>query len=404
MTTATSQVYVYKGKSKDGRPVKGEITGASPALIKAQLRKQGVTARSVRKKPKDLFGGSKPVNSADIAGFSRQMATMMKAGVPLVQSFEIVQEGADKESMKKLIGELHDDVAAGNSFGSTLRKHPKHFDNLFCSLIEAGENSGSLDTLLDRVATYKEKTEALKRKIKKAMTYPIAVIVVAIIVTAILLVKVVPVFADVFGSFGADLPAFTLFVVQLSEFTQKWWLLALAVLIGIGFAFKTARQRSAKFSDAVDKIVLKIPAVGSIINDAVIARYARTLATTFAAGVPLVEALGSVAGASGNAVYRDAILKVQADVTTGLTMHSALKSTELFPVMLLQLTSIGEEAGALDEMMEKAADHYEEAVDNAVDNLTALLEPLIMSVLGVLIGGLVIAMYLPIFQLGQVVG
>ena len=406
MATAspTVQIYVYKGTNKEGRTTKGEIQGSSPALVKAQLRKKGIIAKSVRKKPKDLFGGSKPVNASDIAGFSRQMATMMKAGVPLVQSFEIVQEGAEKESMKKLIGELHDDVAAGNSFGSALRKHPKHFDNLFCSLIEAGENSGSLDTLLDRVATYKEKTEALKRKIKKAMTYPIAVIAIAIIVTAILLVKVVPVFADVFGSFGADLPAFTLFVVGLSDFAQEWWLLALAVLIGVGFAFKTARQRSAKFSDAVDKAVLKIPAVGSIINDAVIARYARTLATTFAAGVPLVEALGSVAGASGNAVYRDAILKVQADVTTGLTMHSALKSTELFPVMLLQLTSIGEEAGALDEMMEKAADHYEEAVDNAVDNLTALLEPFIMSVLGVLIGGLVIAMYLPIFQLGNVVG
>lgn len=406
MATAspTVQIYVYKGTNKEGRTTKGEIQGSSPALVKAQLRKKGIIAKSVRKKPKDLFGGSKPVNASDIAGFSRQMATMMKAGVPLVQSFEIVQEGAEKESMKKLIGELHDDVAAGNSFGSALRKHPKHFDNLFCSLIEAGENSGSLDTLLDRVATYKEKTEALKRKIKKAMTYPIAVIAIAIIVTAILLVKVVPVFADVFGSFGADLPAFTLFVVGLSDFAQEWWLLALAVLIGVGFAFKTARQRSAKFSDAVDKAILKIPAVGNIINDAVIARYARTLATTFAAGVPLVEALGSVAGASGNAVYRDAILKVQADVTTGLTMHSALKSTELFPVMLLQLTSIGEEAGALDEMMEKAADHYEEAVDNAVDNLTALLEPFIMSVLGVLIGGLVIAMYLPIFQLGNVVG
>lgn len=403
-TPAAAQLYVYKGKAKDGRVITGEIRGSSPALVKAQLRQQGVLAKSVRKKPKDLFGSSKPVNAADIATFSRQMATMMKAGVPLVQSFEIVADGADKESLKKLIGELHQDVAAGGSFGSALRKHPQHFDNLFCSLIEAGENSGSLDTLLDRVATYKEKTEALKRKIKKAMTYPIAVIIVAIIVTAILLVKVVPVFADVFGSFGAELPAFTLFVVHLSEAAQKWWLLALVLLIGAGFAFKTARLRSVKFSDAIDKAILKAPAIGGIINNAVIARYARTLATTFAAGVPLVEALGSVAGASGNAVYRDAILQVRDDVTTGLTMHTALKSTGLFPVMLLQLTSIGEEAGALDEMMEKAADHYEEAVDNAVDNLTALLEPFIMSVLGVLIGGLVIAMYLPIFQLGNVVG
>lgn len=400
----TTQIYVYKGKNKEGRVVKGEMTGVSPALIKAQLRKQGVAANSVRKKPKDLFGGSKPINPGDIATFSRQMATMMKAGVPLVQSFEIVKDGSDKDSMKKLIDELHEDVAAGGSFGSALRKHPKHFDNLFCSLIEAGENSGSLDVLLDRVATYKEKTEQLKRKIKKAMTYPIAVIVVAIIVTAILLIKVVPVFAEVFTGFGADLPAFTLLVVQMSDFAKKWWLLVLAVLIGVGYAFKEARQRSTKFSDAIDKAMLKAPAIGPILHNAVIARYSRTLATTFSAGVPLVEALGSVAGAAGNAVYREAILKVQADVTTGLTMYTALKSQDIFPVMLLQLTSIGEEAGALDEMMEKAADHYEEVVDNAVDNLTALLEPFIMSVLGVLVGGLVIAMYLPIFQMGAVVG
>jgi len=274
---------------------------------------------------------------------------------------------------------------------------------LFCALIEAGENSGSLDTLLDRVATYKEKSEKLKRKIKKAMTYPIAVICVAVIVTAILLVKVVPVFAEVFGNFGAELPAFTLFVVDLSDFAQKWWLIVLGIIIAIIYAFKQARLRSPKFADRVDKMVLKMPAVGPIIHNAVIARYSRTLATTFAAGVPLVEALGSVAGAAGNAVYREAILQVQADVTTGITMHTALKNTDMFPVMLLQLTSIGEEAGSLDEMMEKAAEHYEEAVDNSVDNLTALLEPMIMSVLGVLVGGLVIAMYLPIFQLGNVI-
>lgn len=400
MATATSQVYVYKGKSKDGRPVKGEMTGVSPALIKAQLRKQGVAAQSVRKKPKDLFGG-KPIKPKDIAVFTRQMATMMKAGVPLVQSFEIVMEGAEHEKLKELIGQIHEEVAAGNSFGSALRKHPKYFDNLYCSLIEAGENSGALDTLLDRVATYKEKTEALKAKIKKAMTYPIAVIVVMIIVSAILLIKVIPVFAETFQDFGSELPAFTQFVMDISEFVQQWWLLALAVLIGVGYAFKTARVRSPKFSDAVDKAVLKIPAIGPILHNAVIARYARTLATTFSAGVPLVEALGSVAGASGNAVYRDAILQVRDDVTTGLTMHVAMKSSGMFPTLILQLTSIGEEAGALDEMMEKAADHYEDAVDHAVDNLTALLEPIIMSVLGVVVGGMLIAMYLPIFQLGN---
>ncbi|PCJ35913.1 MAG: type II secretion system protein F [Cellvibrionales bacterium] len=403
-SAATAQVYIYKGTGKNGNKIKGEMTGTNPALIKAQLRKQGIITKSVRKKPKDLFGGSKPVNAADIAIFSRQMATMMKAGVPLVQAFEIVEEGADKDSLKKLIAQLREDVAAGNSFASALRKHPKHFDSLFCALIEAGENSGSLDTLLDRVATYKEKSEQLKRKIKKAMTYPIAVICVAIIVTAILLIKVVPVFADVFSSFGAGLPAFTLFVVALSDFAQTWWFVVLVGLIAIGYAFQQAKLRSKKFADGLDKVLLKLPAVGPIIHNAVIARYSRTLATTFAAGVPLVEALGSVAGAAGNAVYRDAILQVQADVTTGITVHAALKNTNMFPTMLLQLTSIGEEAGSLDDMMEKAAEHYEEAVDNSVDNLTALLEPMIMSVLGVLIGGLVIAMYLPIFQLGNVVG
>ena len=399
-TAAAEKTYIYKGKNKDGA-VQGEIKGSSPALIKAQLRQQGIIAKSVRPKPKSLFG-SKAIKPADIALFSRQMATMMKAGVPLVQSFEIVEEGAENENLKKLIMTLHDEVAAGNSFASALRKHPKHFDDLYCSLIEAGENSGALDALLDRVATYKEKTEKLKAKIKKAMTYPIAVIIVALIVTAILLVKVVPVFAETFMDFGAELPAFTQFVLNISNFAQDWWLLIFISIVGIAYGFKNARMRSQKFSDAVDKVLLKLPAVGPIINNAVIARYARTLATTFAAGVPLVEALESVAGAAGNAVYRDAILNVRDNVTTGLTMQVSLKATGVFPTMLLQLTAIGEESGSLDEMMGKAADHYEEAVDNAVDNMTALLEPLIMSVLGVLVGGLLIAMYLPIFQLGSV--
>jgi type IV pilus assembly protein PilC len=399
-TAAAEKIYIYKGKNKDGA-VQGEIKGSNPALIKAQLRQQGIIAKSVRPKPKSLFG-SKAIKPADIALFSRQMATMMKAGVPLVQSFEIVEEGAENDNLKKLIMTLHDEVAAGNSFASALRKHPKHFDDLYCSLIEAGENSGALDTLLDRVATYKEKTEKLKAKIKKAMTYPIAVIIVALIVTAILLVKVVPVFAETFMDFGAELPAFTQLVLNISNFAQNWWLLIFISIIGIAYGFKNARMRSKKFSDAVDKALLKLPAVGPIINNAVIARYARTLATTFAAGVPLVEALESVAGAAGNAVYRDAILNVRDNVSTGLTMQASLKGTGVFPTMLLQLTAIGEESGSLDEMMAKAADHYEEAVDNAVDNMTALLEPLIMSVLGVLVGGLLIAMYLPIFQLGSV--
>ena len=403
MATAQAQVYLFKGKNRNGNPIKGEMTGASPALIKAKLRQEGITAKSVRKKPKELRLRKPPITAADIALFTRQMATMMRAGVPLVQSFEIVEDGSDNTSLKELISDLHEQVSAGSSFGGALRKHPRQFDDLYCSLVEAGENSGSLDTLLDRVATYKEKTERLKAKIKKALTYPAAVMVVAVIVTAILLIKVVPVFAEVFTSFGSGLPAFTLFVLDISDFAQKWWIIALIVSVALGAGFIEARQRSPKFSDAVDALLLKIPAIGPILHNGAVARFSRTLSTTFAAGVPLVEALESVAGAAGNAIYRDAILRVRDDVTTGLTMHRALKSTDIFPVMLLQLTSIGEESGTLDEMMGKAADHYEAAVEDAVDNLTALLEPLIMAVLGVLVGGLLIAMYLPIFQLGNVV-
>jgi len=331
------------------------------------------------------------------------MATMMKAGVPLVQSFEIVSEGAEKESLKELINNVRDDVSSGLSFGASLRKHPKYFDDLFCSLVEAGEQSGALETMLDRIATYKEKTETLKAKIKKALTYPIAVVVVAIVVTGILLVKVVPTFAETFSGFGADLPAFTLFVLGISEAAQDGWFIWLAAIIATFFCFKEARRRSEKFSDSVDKFSLKIPITGNIMYQAIVARFARTLSTTFAAGVPLVDALNSVAGAAGNSVYRDATLKVRDDVTTGIQLNQAMKSTGKFPVLLLQMASIGEESGALDEMLEKAALHYEEAVDNAVDNLTTLLEPMIMAVLGVLVGGLLIAMYLPIFKLGSVV-
>lgn len=403
MANATAQTFVYKGKNKAGKPAQGEIQGTSAAIVKAQLRRQGITTSSVKKKAKPLFGGSKPVNSADICVFTRQMATMMKAGVPLVQSFDIVAEGADKETLRDLIHAIRDDVAAGLSFGGSLRKHPKFFDSLFCSLVEAGEQAGALETMLDRIATYKEKTESLKAKIKKALTYPIAVVAVAIIVTGILLVKVVPTFAQTFGNFGADLPAFTLFVLGISETAQEWWLVWIICIILAIFAFKHAYQKSPGFVAAIDKMSLKMPIVGDILYNAVAARFARTLSTTFAAGVPLVDALNSVAGASGNVVYEKAIHQVRDDVTTGIQLHQALKATDKFPVMLLQMAAIGEESGALDEMLEKAAVHYEEAVDNAVDNLTTLLEPLIMAVLGVLVGGLLIAMYLPIFQLGSVI-
>lgn len=406
MATASAPLhtFVYKGKDKKGKPIQGEIKGSNPALIKAQLRKQGIIPTTVKKKPRQLFGAtSKPIKPADIAVFTRQMATMMKAGVPLVQSFDIVAEGAEKDSLRNMIHTIRDDVSSGVSFGASLRKHPKYFDDLFCSLVEAGEQAGALETMLDRIATYKEKTETLKAKIKKAMTYPAAVICVAIIVTGILLVKVVPVFAGTFANFGADLPAFTLFVMGISEAAQKWWFVWLVSAIAAFFAFKEAKRRSTKFEAYLDKLSLKIPIVGNILYQAIVARFARTLSTTFAAGVPLVDALTSVAGASGNTVYREAILKVRDDVTTGLQLNHALRSTGKFPVMLLQMASIGEESGALDEMLEKAAIHYEEAVDNAVDNLTTLLEPLIMAVLGVLVGGLLIAMYLPIFKLGAVI-
>jgi type IV pilus assembly protein PilC len=401
MATATHQLYVYKGRSRDGKVVEGEMAAATAALAKAQLRKQGILPRTVRKKPKPLFGAKK-VKPAHIATFTRQLATMTRAGVPLVQAFEIVAEGEENSTMKELIEKIHGDVSSGTSFAAALRAHPKYFDDLYCSLIDAGEQSGTLETMLARVANYKEKTEALKRKIKKAMTYPSAVIAVAIVVTGVLLIKVVPVFAETYESFGGALPAFTQLILSISEFAQKWWLVIIGAGVAVGFAFTQARRRSPKFSALVDKIALKLPIVGNIFHDAVIARFSRTLSTTFAAGVPLIEALESVAGASGNAVYRKAIFQVRDDVATGITLNTSMRNTGVFPVMLLQLTAIGEESGSLDEMLGRAADHYEEAVDNAVDNLTTLLEPMIMAVLGVLVGGLLIGMYLPIFNLGNV--
>lgn len=396
-------VFVWQGTDKQGRKTRGEMTSSTPALVKAQLRKQGIAAKSVKRKPKPLFSSKKAIKPADIAIFTRQMATMLKAGVPLVQSFDIVAEGAGNPTMTALVNDIRNDVAAGGGFAAACAKHPKYFDSLFCSLVDSGEQSGTLELMLDRVATYKEKTEALKAKIKKALTYPIAVIVVAIVVTAILLIKVVPQFAETFQSFGSDLPAFTKLVVSMSEWMQaNWFILFGAIGLAVA-AFGQARRRSQAFSDWVDKISLKIPAIGDIVYNAVIARFSRTLATTFGAGVPLVDALNSVAGAAGNAVYNKAIIQIRDDVTTGQTLYSAIRFTNLFPTMLLQMVSIGEESGSLDEMLDKVATHYEEAVDNAVDSLTSLLEPFIMSVLGVLVGGLMIAMYLPIFMLGSAI-
>jgi type IV pilus assembly protein PilC len=404
MATPQQSIFIYKGTDRKGKNVQGEVSGSTQALVKAQLLKQGIRPKTVKKKPKPLFGGKGKIKPLDIAVFTRQMATMMKSGVPLVQSFDIVADGLENESMKELIQHIRTDVAAGSGFAVALRKHPRYFDDLFCNLVESGEQSGALDTLLDRIATYKEKTEALKAKIKKAMTYPMAVIVVAILVTAILLIKVVPQFAETFSGFGADLPAFTLFVLGISEFVQAYWLIILVGFIVGAYILKEMHHRSAGFRQFIDKSSLKIPIVGKIIYNSILARFARTLSTTFAAGVPLIDSLESVAGATGNIIYEKGVLGIRDDVATGVQLNQAMRSTGLFPNMMLQMTAIGEESGALDEMLGKVATYHEDIVDNMVDNLTALLEPMIMVVLGVLVGGLLVAMYLPIFQLGQVVG
>jgi len=400
---AENTVFVWSGIDRNGRKSTGEVLASSAAIARVQLRKQGVAAKTVKKKPKALFSlGAKPIKAADIAIFTRQLATMMKAGVPLVQAFDIVAEGTDHEKMRELITTIRTDVASGMGLAGSLAKHPLHFDDLFCSLVASGENSGTLEVMLDRVATYKEKTEALKAKIKKALTYPIAVIVVAIAVTGILLVKVVPQFAETFRGFGADLPGFTLFVLAISEWVQAWWFVLLLGLFAASYGFSQAKRRSKRVADWIDSVSLKIPIIGNVVHDAVIARFSRTLSTTFAAGVPLVEALDSTAGAAGNAIYSRAIKRIREDVTAGTALATAVRSTRLFPTMLLQMAAIGEESGSLDDMLGKVADHYEAAVDNAVDSLSSLMEPMIMSILGVLVGGLMIAMYMPIFMLGTV--
>lgn len=402
-TEAVQNTFLWQGTDKNGNKAKGEIQGASHALVRAQLRKQGIRANKVKRKPKQLLGKRKQkITPGDIAVFTRQLATMMKSGIPLVQSFEIVGESLENASMRALVFSIRDDVASGNNFADCIRKHPRYFDDLFCNLVDAGEQSGALETMLDRLATYKEKSEALKAKIKKAMNYPIAVVGVAIVVTAILLIKVVPQFAETFSSFGAELPAFTLLVLKLSDLAiAHWWKVLIGAVI-FGFLFREAKLRSQAVRETLDRISLKLPIVGPILNSSCYARFTRTLSTTFAAGVPLVDALDSVAGASGNIVYSTATKKIKDDVTTGQQLAFSIKNTTLFPIMIVQMVGIGEESGALDSMLDKCATFYEAEVDNAVDGLTALMEPMIMAVLGVLVGGLMIAMYLPIFQLGAV--
>jgi type IV pilus assembly protein PilC len=402
---ADTAVFLWEGVDRQGRKTRGEIASPNQAAARAELRRQGITAQKLKRKSAGLalFSGGK-VTPADIALFTRQMATMMRAGVPLVQAFDIVADGVEKPRVAELVRSVRNDVASGGNFADALRRHPVHFDELFCNLVEAGEQSGSLETMLDRIASYKEKSESLKAKVRKAMTYPAAVIMVAIVVSGILLIKVVPQFEQVFAGFGAELPVFTQFVITISEFVQTWWVTIIVLMAAAGASLVAAYRRSKPLRDGVDRLVLKLPIMGNIISKSSVARYARTLSTTFAAGVPLVDALNSVAGATGNSVFVAAVHRVRDDVSTGQQLHFSMRATGVFPNMVSQMVAIGEEAGALDSMLDKAASYYEEQVDNAVDNLTALVEPMIMSVLGVLIGGLIIAMYLPIFQLGAVVG
>ena len=403
-TARRMDVFQWEGTDTKGNRVKGETRGTSPALVKAELRRQGVNPLKVKKKATALFGKrKKKITAKDISIFSRQLATMMSSGVPLVQAFEIIGRGHENPSMQELVMAVKNDIEGGNSLADALRRHPLYFDSLYCNLVHAGEQAGILETLLNKIATYKEKVEAIKGKIKKAMFYPAAVIVAAFIVTAILMIFVVPQFQSLFQNFGGDLPALTQLVIEISDlFTAYWW----AIFGGIGagvYAIIQVKKRSIKFNEMLDRVSLKLPVLGDIVNKATIARYARTLSTMFAAGVPLVEALQTVAGACGNIVYSHAIIKMRDDVATGVSLQLAMRQSNLFPNMVVQMVAIGEEAGSLDAMLAKVADFYEEEVDNLVDGLSSLLEPIIMAVLGVLIGGLVIAMYLPIFKMGQVV-
>ena len=397
-------LFQWQGTNKQGRRLKGEQSGSNLSAVKADLRRQGITPIKVKKKPKDLFAARKPaIKPADIAVFSRMLATMMSSGVPLMQSMQIIGEGHENASMQDMVLSIKADVESGTSLTESLAKFPHHFDDLYVSLVNAGEQSGTLETLLHEIAVYKEKTEALKAKVKKAMVYPASILVVALVVTAILMIFVIPQFESLFTGFGADLPALTKFVITVSEvFQEKWWLIfgtIIAVVVGIG----QAKKRSRKVQHFLDRLLLKIPVIGIVIEKGAIARFARTFSTMFKAGVPMVEAMVSVAGATGNIVFSEATLIMRDDVSTGTQLNVAMKSSDLFPNMPVQMVAIGEESGALDAMLAKVADFYEAEVDDAVDNMTALMEPMIMVILGGLIGTLVIAMYLPIFKMGAVV-
>ncbi len=403
--TSQLQPFVWEGTDKRGVRMKGEQAAKNANILRAELRKQGITPGVVRPKPKPLFGSAgKPVSPKDIAFFSRQMATMMKSGVAIVSALEIIGSGHKNPRMKKMVGDIRTDIEGGSSLYEAISKHPVQFDELYRNLVRAGEGAGVLETVLDTVATYKENIEALKGKIKKAMFYPAMVFAVAIIVSAILLIFVVPQFEQVFAGFGAELPAFTKMIVAASRFMVSYWWLMLFVAVGAIFGFLFAYKRSPRMQHTMDRLILKVPVIGQIMHNSSIARFARTTAVTFKAGVPLVEALGIVAGATGNKIYEEAVLRMRDDVSVGYPVNMAMKQVNLFPHMVVQMTAIGEEAGALDSMLFKVAEYYEQEVNNAVDALSSLLEPMIMVFIGTIVGGMVIGMYLPIFKLGAVVG
>lgn len=393
-------IFAWEGKDKTGKTVKGELRAGSETIVNVTLRRQGILVTKVKKKN---FSGGKKVTDKDITLFTRQLATMMKAGVPLLQSFDIVAKGHSNPAVSKLVQDIRADVETGTSLNQAFRKFPLYFDNLFCNLVAAGEQAGILEDLLTRLATYKEKTQAIKGKIKSALFYPISILVVAFVVTSVIMIWVVPAFKEVFKSFGADLPAPTLFVMAVSDFFVKYWYLIFGTLGAGLYLFFQSWKRSPKVQSFMDKILLQAPIFGEVIRKATVARWTRTLSTMFAAGVPLVESLDSVGGASGNSIYMEATRKIQTEVSTGVSLTAAMQNSGVFPNMVTQMVAIGEESGALDQMLGKVADFYEAEVDEAVESLSSLMEPLIMAVLGVLIGGLVVAMYLPIFKLGSVV-
>ena len=403
-TAPEIHTFTWKGINRKGLKVSGELQGVSAVEIKTELRRQGVSVTRSQKKAKPLFSFGDKIQPMDIAVISRQIATMLSAGVPLVQSLELIAKSNEKPSLRKLMTSIANEVSTGTPLSQVLRSFPRNFDDLYCDLVEAGEQSGSLDTIYDRIATYKEKSEVLKSKIKKAMFYPAAVLMVAGIVTLLLLLFVIPQFQDIFAGFGAELPAFTLFVLGISDFVQAYWYMMIGAFILAVFLFKRAHRSNQSVRNNTDKFVLKIPIINTILNKAAVARFSRTLSTTSAAGIPLVDALVSAAGASGNYVYRTAVNSMRSEVMGGMQINVAMKTTAAFPEMVSQMVMIGEESGDLDGMLSKVADIYEQQVDDAVDGLTSLLEPMIMVVLGVVVGGLIVAMYLPIFQLGSVIG